>query len=227
MFSRIIPVPRATAVKGSCATYTGISSSSCNNCASPLIKAPPPTRCIPRFIISDKISGGVDSRTSFVESIKDAIECLGSRNPTYGVTFILSDLKPGCSFTELQINYDTFCGNNWVSLSSLNPGGRPVVPPSPPPYWDGTNAGNPNPGYNAKGNPGSRFSTYYMGKPCNDSTGCVTVGVIVGNGVARPGGSAAARPLCADTHYYDRFACFPFIDPSFEILNLVKNDNGD
>ena len=180
------------------------------------------SEAIRQVVLMHANAGGVGSGL-----IKDAIECLGSRNPTYGVTFILSDLKPGCSFTELQINYDTFCGNNWVSMSSLNPGGRPVVPPSPPPYWDGTNAGNPNPGYNAKGNPGSRYSTYYMGKPCNDSTGCVTVGVIVGNGVARPGGSAANRPLCADTHYYDKFACFPFIDPTFEIMNLVKNENGD
>jgi gliding motility-associated-like protein len=180
------------------------------------------SEAIRQVVMMHANAGGVGSGL-----IKDAIECLGSRNPVYGVTFILSDLKPGCSFTELQINYDTFCGNNWVSLSGLNPGGRPVTPPSPPPYWDGGGNGNPNAGYDEKGNPGSRFSTYYMGKPCNDSTGCVTVGVIVGNGVARPGGSAAQRPLCADTHYYDRFACFPFIDPAFEILNLNKNPNGD
>ena len=167
-------------------------------------------------------AGGVGSGL-----IKDAIECLGARSPTYGVTFDLSNLKPGCSFTEIQINYDTFCGNNWVSMSGLNPGGRPVVPPSPPPYWDGGGTANPNLGYEFKGNPGSRYSTYYMGKPCNDTTGCVTVGIIVGNGVAKPGGSGASRPLCADTHYYDKFACFPFIDPSFEIMNLVKNPNGD
>jgi len=200
---------------------------SCNNVRLKHEDTCHPLQCeseaIRQVVMMHANAGGVGSGL-----IKDAIECLGNRNPTYGVTFILSDLKPGCSFTELQINYDTFCDpNGWTSLSSLSPGGRPVAPPPPPPYWDGTNNGNPNPGYNAKGNPGSRYSTYYMGKPCNDSTGCVTVGVIVGNGVQRPGGSAANRPLCNDTHYYDNFACFPRIDPSFEVLNHVKNDNGD
>jgi hypothetical protein len=53
-------------------------------------------------------AGGVGSGM-----LKDAIECLGSDNPSYGVTFILSDLKPGCTFTEVKINYDTFCVDNY------------------------------------------------------------------------------------------------------------------
>lgn len=161
-------------------------------------------------------AGGVGSGM-----LKDAIECLGSDNPSYGVTFILSDLKPGCTFTEIKINYDTFCGNsagNWNALPSLFPGGRPLNPPAP--YW--------NTGYQLGGNPSSRYSQVYNPSDvCNDSTGCVTVGIIVGNGIAPPGGNAAKRPLCADTQYYDHFACFPIIDTDFEMLTPTKNKLGD
>jgi gliding motility-associated-like protein len=161
-------------------------------------------------------AGGVGSGM-----LKDAIECLGSDNPSYGVTFILSDLKPGCTFTEVKINYDTFCGNapgNWTALSGLSPGGRPLNPPLP--FW--------NTGYQLAGNPPNRFSqTYNATDVCNDSTSCITVGIIVGNGIAPPGGNSAKRPLCADTQYYDNFACFPMIDPSFEMLTPTKNKLGD
>ncbi len=161
-------------------------------------------------------AGGVGSGM-----LKDAVECLGSDNPSYGVTFILSDLKPGCTFTEVKINYDTFCGNaagNWVGLAGLSPGGRPLNPPLP--FW--------NTGYQLAGNPPNRFSQVYNPSDvCNDSTGCVTVGIIVGNGIAPPGGNSAKRPLCADTQYYDNFACFPIIDTDFEMLTPTKNKLGD
>jgi gliding motility-associated-like protein len=159
-------------------------------------------------------AGGVGSGL-----LKDAVECTGSRNPSYGVTFILSDLKPGCTFTDVQINYDTFCDPNaWVGLAGLSPGGRPLNPPLP--FW--------NTGYQLAGNPPSRFSqTYGVSSVCNTKTSCVTVGIIVGNGIAKPGGNNAKRPLCQDTQYYDRFACFPIIDPDFEIVTPLKNALGD
>ncbi len=159
-------------------------------------------------------AGGVGSGV-----IKDAVECLGSVNPTYGVTFILSDLKPGCTFTDVQINYDTFCDPKaWVPLAGLSPGGRPLNPPLP--FW--------NTGYQLAGNPPSRYSqTYSPSSVCNNKTNCVTVGIIVGNGIAKPGGNSAKRPLCQDTHYYDKFACFPMIDTDFELITPTKNALGD
>jgi hypothetical protein len=61
-------------------------------------------------------AGGVGSGL-----LKDAIECLGAKNPQYGITFILSDLKPGCTFSVVQINFDSTCNpNGWVPLSGLS-----------------------------------------------------------------------------------------------------------
>lgn len=150
-------------------------------------------------------AGGVGSGL-----IKDAIECLGGKNPQYGVTFILSDLKPGCTFSDVQINYDTFCNPNaWVTLSSgLTPGNRPP--------------GLPYMGYQLQGNPPNRYSTQYSASQVCGPGGCVTVGIIVGNGVSKSGVS----PLCADTVYYDHFACFPLIDPAFEVLTPTPNPAG-
>ena len=167
-------------------------------------------------------AGGVGSGL-----IKDAVECLGAANPTYGVTFILSDLKPGCSFSEVQINYDTFCNpNGWVPLNGLNPGGRPLNPPGP--WW--------NTAYNLSGSVPSRFSWQYPASGvCNTKTQCVTVGIIVGNGIQKvPGatlwtkwnGNNGKRPLCQDTHYYDKFACFPLIDPASEIIKPTPGASG-
>jgi gliding motility-associated-like protein len=51
------------------------------------------------------------------------------------------------------------------------------------------------------------------------------VGIIVGNGVKK-GGTVGDPPLCADTQYYDKFACFPLIDPSFEVITPTPNPAG-
>ena len=93
----------------------------------------------------------------------------------------MSDLKPGCSFSEVQINYDTFCNpNGWVALAGLNPGGRPLNPPAP--WW--------NTAYNLSGSVPSRFSWQYPASGvCNTKTQCVTVGIIVGNGIQKVPGA--------------------------------------
>lgn len=150
-------------------------------------------------------AGGVGSGL-----IKESVECLGGKNSQYGITFILSDLKPGCTFSDVQINYDTFCNPNaWVTLSSgLTPGNRPP--------------GLPYMGYQIAGNPPNRYSTQYSASQVCGPNGCITVGIVVGNGVSRAG----VKPLCADTQYYDRFACFPLIDPSFEVLTPKPNVAG-
>ena len=141
-------------------------------------------------------AGGVGSGIA-----KESVECLGSKNPQYGITFLLDGLKPGCTFSDVQINYDTFCGgNNWNPLAALSPGNRPPGPPYP--------------GYQLAGNPPNRYSTVYSASSVCSPNKCITVGIIVGNGVSQSG----VKPLCADTAYYDDFACFPIIDPSFEIL---------
>ncbi len=160
-------------------------------------------------------AGGVGSGM-----IKDAVECLGNANPSYGVSFLLGGLKPGCTFSEIKINYDTTCGNsasNWNELSSLSPGGRPLSPPLP--FW--------STGYQIAGNVPNKYSHTYNANDVCGKNGCVTVGIIVGNGIAAPGGNSATRPLCSDTQYYANFACFPIIDPSFKVLNIKQNKDGN
>lgn len=151
-------------------------------------------------------AGGVGSGIT-----KESIECLGGKNPQYGITFLLSDLKPGCTFSDVQINFDTFCNPNaWVSLSTgLTPGNRPP--------------GLPYMGYQLQNNPPNRYSKQYGASEVCGPNGCITVGIIVGNGVSKSG----TKPLCADTHYYDKFACFPLIDPSFEVLTPTPNSVGN
>ena len=153
-------------------------------------------------------AGGVGSGL-----VKDAIECLGGKNPSYGITFILSDLKPGCTFSYVGINYDTFCKpTTWTTLTSgLIPGGRPP--------------GMPYMGYQIASNPPSRYSKQYSASEVCDPKGCITVGIIVGNGVKK-GGTVGDPPLCADTQYYDKFACFPLIDPAFEVVIPKPNPAG-
>ncbi|MBL7811724.1 MAG: gliding motility-associated C-terminal domain-containing protein [Bacteroidetes bacterium] len=147
-------------------------------------------------------AGGVGSGL-----VKDAIECLGGKSPSYGITFILSDLKPGCTFSHVAINFDSTCDPKaFVPLSGLSPGNRPPGPPYP--------------GYQLAGNPPSRYSKQYNASEVCDPSGCITVGIIVGNGVDKATGN---RPLCADTQWYRRFACFPLIDPSFEVVRPKPN----
>ncbi len=155
-------------------------------------------------------AGGVGSGLT-----KQSIECLGGKNPQYGITFVLTDLKPGCTFSEIQINYDTFCGNTkpfWTPLNGLTPGGRPPGLP-----WAAIGP------YQKGGNIPNRFSQQYSAAAVCNTSGCITVGLIVGNGVSKSG----TKPLCADTQYYDNFACFPIIDPLFVVVtpkeNAVKN----
>jgi len=156
-------------------------------------------------------AGGVGSGL-----LKDAIECLGAKNPQYGITFILSDLKPGCTFSTVQINFDSTCNpNGWVSLSGLSPGSRPPGPPYP--------------GYQPAGNPPSRYSKQYSASEVCDPSGCITVGIIVGNGVRKPGTFSPPtkdRPICSDTQWYRQFACFPMIDPAFEVIIPKPNSVG-
>lgn len=156
-------------------------------------------------------AGGVGSGL-----LKDAIECLGAKNPQYGITFILSDLKPGCTFSTVQINFDSTCNpNGWVSLSGLSPGSRPPGPPYP--------------GYQPAGNPPSRYSKQYSASEVCDPSGCITVGIIVGNGVRKPGTFSPPtkdRPICSDTQWYRKFACFPMIDPAFEVIIPKPNSVG-
>lgn len=146
-------------------------------------------------------AGGVGSGL-----LKDAIECLGAKSPQYGITFVLSDLKPGCTFSHVAINFDSTCNpNGFVPLSGLSPGGRPPGPPFP--------------GYQIAGNPPSRYSKQYTASEVCDPSGCITVGIIVGNGVDKNGN----KPLCSDTQWYSRFACFPLIDPAFEVVTPKPN----
>ena len=156
-------------------------------------------------------AGGVGSGL-----IKDAIECLGAKNPQYGITFILSDLKPGGSFSMVQINFDSTCNpNRWVSLNSLSPGERPP--------------GLPYPGYQLAGNPPSRYSKQYSASEVCDPNRCVTVGIVVGNGVRKPGTFSPPtidRPICSDTQWYRKFACFPIIDPAFDVIIPKPNAVG-
>ena len=156
-------------------------------------------------------AGGVGSGL-----LKDAIECLGAKNPQYGITFILSDLKPGCTFSMVEINFDSTCNpNGWVPLSGLSPGSRPPGPPYP--------------GYQPAGNPPSRYSKQYSASQVCDPSGCITVGIVVGNGVRKPGTFSPPtkdRPICSDTQWYRQFACFPMIDPAFEVIIPKTNSVG-
>src|SRR3990167_9520008 len=74
-FSKMTPVPRATAVSGSSATTTGTLSHSWRSASRPPSSAPPPTSTIPPRMMSDKISGGVVSSTSRTDSTSVSIDC--------------------------------------------------------------------------------------------------------------------------------------------------------
>lgn len=136
--------------------------------------------------------------------------CPGAASPNYGVTFILSDLKPGASFSDVRINYDSACGaGNFKSLNTLQPGGLP-----PGPYF---------PGYHVYGNVPSTFSHQYNPSELCTVGGCPTIGIIVGNGVSRSGN----KPLCADTQWYSNLVCFDLADAAVNVsANKERNALG-
>lgn len=136
--------------------------------------------------------------------------CLTGASPNYGVTFMLSDLKPGASFSDVQINYDSSCGkNNFQTLNKLQPGGLP-----PGLYF---------PGYQLYGNVPSTFSHQYTKNELCNAGGCPTIGIIVGNGVSKSGN----KPLCADTQWYSNLVCFDLADAAIKIsANKPRNGLG-
>lgn len=154
-------------------------------------------------------AGGVGSGL-----LKQSVECLGSANPQYGVTFILSDLKPGCTFSDVQINPDSWCDpNGFIPMLGLSAGNRPPGPPMALTWQN----------YSTGGNVPSRFSMTFSAASVCSPNQCINVGIIVGNGASKTG----VTPLCADTQWYPNFACFPLLDPSFEILTPKPNPVGN
>lgn len=154
-------------------------------------------------------AGGVGSGL-----LKQSIECLGGLNPQYGITFILTDLKPGCTFSDVQINPDSWCDpNGFVPMLALSPGNRPPGLPMAASWQN----------YGKGGNVPSRYSMQYSASMVCSPTQCVNVGIIIGNGVSKTG----TKPLCADTQWYPNFACFPLLDPGFEILTPKPNAVGN
>ncbi len=148
---------------------------------------------------------------------KEGIQCLGGSQDNYGITFILSDTKPGCSRTLAQINFDTALDKNaWVNAvgANLTPGSISAgnLPPVNPP-WN-----VPPLGYQVMGSPGSRFSKQFTDADFKDSiTGYINVGLIIGNGMW-PTSGANYPSTCIDTVYYNKFARFPVLDNKFRII---------
>jgi len=139
----------------------------------------------------------------------NTIECLGSLNPMYGVTFEIEDTKPGCTPGFFLINLDSASGrNNWVPTTGIPQGERPP--------------GLPHLGYQLAGSYPNKFSTYYTASMIADPSGCVTVGLVIGNGFV-PGTNPRQKPECVDTIWYNRFLCFPRLDPRFEVLHPIKD----
>jgi gliding motility-associated-like protein len=139
----------------------------------------------------------------------NTIECLGSLNPMYGVTFELEDTKPGCTPGVMFLNLDSASGpNNWVPIGGIPMGDRPP--------------GMPHPGYQLAGAYPNKYSTYYTASMIADPSGCVTVGLIVGNGFI-PGTNPRQKPECVDTVWYNKFLCFPLLDPRFDVLYPNKD----
>ncbi|MCC7299093.1 MAG: hypothetical protein IT244_12230, partial [Bacteroidia bacterium] len=139
------------------------------------------------------------------------IPSFGGSQPNYGITFLLDGLKPGTTFSDVQINYDSSCGkNNFTPLNGLQIGGLPP--------------GLPYPGYELYGNTPSTFSHQYVDNEICAKTGCPTIGIIVGNGVSKSG----TKPLCADTQWYDNLVCFQKTNPDFKVNTQfgANNNNG-
>jgi gliding motility-associated-like protein len=148
--------------------------------------------------------------------------CLGGDQDDYGITFVLTDTKPGCNRTWAKINYDTALNKQgWVTAIGPNLSGGAIptggLPPVNPPYL----------GYPIAGPPPSRYSKQFVADDIKDTiTGYINVGLIVGNGIWKEPYHAADGedeglnyPLdCADTVYYPKFARFPILDNRFRII---------
>lgn len=143
--------------------------------------------------------------------------CLGGSQQDYGITFVLSDTKPGCTRTWAEINFDTALNKTaWVPAigANLTPGQISMggLPPINPPYQV------PIPGYQINGAPGSRFSKQFTVDDIKDTiTGYINVGLIIGNGMW-PTSGADYPAECVDTVYYHKFARFPILDNRFRII---------
>lgn len=143
--------------------------------------------------------------------------CLGGDQDNYGITFVLSDTKPGCIRTWAEINFDTALNKTaWVPAigANLTPGGISMggLPPINPPYQV------PVPGYQINGPPGNRYSKQFTVDDIKDTiTGYINVGLIVGNGMW-PTSGADYPSDCVDTVYYEKFARFPILDNRFRII---------
>lgn len=134
---------------------------------------------------------------------KDGVQCLGSDQDNYGITFILEDTKPGCTQTNGAINTDTATDiNNWIPLvGGISAGNLPPGPPAMP--------------YPITGRFPIRYSTRYTEGMVKDSIrGWVHVGLAIQNGV----GSNA----CYDTIYYPNFARFPVLDNRFVMVEPIE-----
>jgi hypothetical protein len=148
---------------------------------------------------------------------KEGVQCLGGSQDNYGITFILSDTKPGCTQTFAQINFDTALDpNGWVNAVGANLTSGSIatgnLPPVNPPY------NVPPLGYQIMGSPGTRFSKQFTVDDIKDSiTGYINVGLIIGNGMWPPDGDAYPSS-CIDTVYYNKFARFPILDNKFRII---------
>ncbi len=156
-----------------------------------------------QLVLMNADAGGVGSGLRYTGQL-----CFGGSEAGYGVTFLLNDLKPGATFSDVQINFDSFCGkNNFVKLNALAPG---ALPP-----------GLPYRGYQLDGNSPNRFSYQYPLSGICNKTGCATIGIIVGNGVSKSG----SKPLCADTQWYDSLICIDNPDAHFNMVSrLYKKD---
>ncbi len=154
---------------------------------------------------------------------KEGVQCLGSDQDNYGITFILSDTKPGCSRTFAKINFDTALNKTgWVNLvgANLTPGSVATgnLPPINPPYQV------PLPGYQINGPAPTRYSKQFTVDDIKDSiTGYINVGLIIGNGIWRDPNAPPDDDLnyptgCVDTVYYEKFARFPILDNRFRII---------
>lgn len=153
--------------------------------------------------IADPSAGGYG-----LNLLKGGIECYGNTNAQYGLTFILSRLKPACGFTYAAINFDSMCDpKKFVSVDSIPIGYKP---PSGM-MFNAFDSGARYPDV---------YSVFYDTSMVCSPTGHVTVGVIMGNGVDKSG----KHPLCTDTQWYHNFAAFPVMDKRLEILRPAPNN---